>query len=197
MKSVLLAALALLPATAFAVDGVVLINQASVTGAGGFPFTISQPGSYKLSGNLVVPAGANGIIIVASNVTLDLAGFSITTPGTGGAPDTLGITTGAALSTAVTIKGGAIRGFTNPIEPLADTQFWQVEELVLEGALAGGSASMDMGTYTRIWHVTGRSVNFNVGCPSVVAESIAVAISISPGNPGSGGCAFTGNATLH
>ena len=62
---------------AFAADGQILINQASVMAAGGFPFSIFQPGSYKLSGNLQVPAGKDGIQISASHVTLDLNGFTI------------------------------------------------------------------------------------------------------------------------
>src|SRR5262245_44146183 len=82
MSKALLAVMAigLAPFSALAVDGVVLINQATVTAAGGFPHTISQPGSYKLSGNLAVPAGVNGIYISASNVTLDLNGFTISGP---------------------------------------------------------------------------------------------------------------------
>ena len=59
-------------------DETVLINQASVVAAGGFPFTITQPGSYKLIGNLVVPANTSGILIQSNDVTLDLNGFSIT-----------------------------------------------------------------------------------------------------------------------
>jgi len=64
---------------AFAIDGQTLINQSIVTAAGGFPFTISNPGSYKLSGNLVAPNsfGSAGIVIAANNVTLDLNGFAI------------------------------------------------------------------------------------------------------------------------
>jgi hypothetical protein len=62
---------------AFAVDGQILINRASVMAAGGFPFSIFQSGSYKLSGNLQVPAGKDGIQISASHVTLDLNGFTI------------------------------------------------------------------------------------------------------------------------
>jgi hypothetical protein len=62
---------------AFAVDGVTLINQATVAATGGFPYKITQPGSYKLSGNLVVPANLDGIDINVSNVTIDLNGFTI------------------------------------------------------------------------------------------------------------------------
>jgi hypothetical protein len=64
---------------AFAVDGTTLINQAVITSSGGFPYTISSPGSYKLSGNLV--AGTHGLIIAADNVTLNFNGFTITGPG--------------------------------------------------------------------------------------------------------------------
>lgn len=62
---------------AFAVDGVVLINQSTVMAAGGFPYVISQPGSYKLSGNLVATTGKMGVLVAASNATLDLNGFSV------------------------------------------------------------------------------------------------------------------------
>jgi parallel beta-helix repeat protein len=66
---------------AFAVDGVVLINQASITAAGGFPFHITQPGSYRLSGDLAVPDGnTTAIKITSDHVTLDLNGFSIIGP---------------------------------------------------------------------------------------------------------------------
>jgi len=80
-------ALVMAPITAFAVDGTVLINQSTVMAAGGFPYVISQPGSYKLSGNLVLsttpagnyaPLGADVAILIAhSGVVLDLNGFSI------------------------------------------------------------------------------------------------------------------------
>jgi len=65
----------------FAVDGVVLINQSTVVAAGGFPYKITQPGSYKLSGNLTVPdANTTAISIASVNVTLDLNGFGIIGP---------------------------------------------------------------------------------------------------------------------
>lgn len=50
--------------------------------APGFPVTISQPGSYRLSGNLTVPdLNITAIHITADHVTLDLNGFSIIGPG--------------------------------------------------------------------------------------------------------------------
>jgi hypothetical protein len=77
-----------LPGTALAVDGQIAITQAKAMAgnvtpgdAPGFPVTISQPGSYVLSGNLTVPdANTDVIQIDASHVTLDLNGFAILGP---------------------------------------------------------------------------------------------------------------------
>jgi parallel beta-helix repeat protein len=83
MKKTLLLALvtALASVCAFAVDGTVLINQSTVMAAGGFPYKITQPGSYRLSGNLVVPdANTTAISITVDHVNLDLNGFSISGP---------------------------------------------------------------------------------------------------------------------
>src|SRR5262245_59525261 len=41
------------------------------------PFTINQPGSYELTGNLTGASGQPGITISASNVTINLRGFAL------------------------------------------------------------------------------------------------------------------------
>jgi len=43
----------------------------------GFPVTITKPGHYLLTGNLVVPQGVNAIVIQAEGVTLDLGGHTV------------------------------------------------------------------------------------------------------------------------
>src|SRR6266567_4493370 len=70
-------AMCLIPFGASAVDGTFLINLSTVTAAGGFPYLITQPGSYRLSGNLQAPVNTSAILITANYVTLDLNGFSI------------------------------------------------------------------------------------------------------------------------
>lgn len=71
----------LFSANLLAVDGVVLINNATVMAAGGYPYSITQPGSYKLSGNLTIPdANTDAIQIKTDDVTLDLNGFIISGP---------------------------------------------------------------------------------------------------------------------
>ena len=77
-----------IPSSIYAVDGVILIDQPHALAgnitpgdAPGFPVTITQPGSYKLSGNLTVAdANTSAIVIAADYVTLDLNGFSIIGP---------------------------------------------------------------------------------------------------------------------
>lgn len=41
------------------------------------PYTISAPGSYYLTGDLTGVAGANGILVSASDVSIDLMGFTL------------------------------------------------------------------------------------------------------------------------
>lgn len=80
-----LAICTLFASSTYAVDGVVLIDQnralaGNVTpgDTAGFPVTISQPGSYRLSGNLTVgTANVRAIQITVDNVTLDLNGFQV------------------------------------------------------------------------------------------------------------------------
>ena len=107
---------------AFAIDGTTLINQASVMAAGGFPYKITQPGSYKLSGNLVVPAEMNGIEVTASGVTLDLNGFGLTGPivcdafGANCSPIPVALTRGIfAMNGGVVVRNGYVCGFTRGV----------------------------------------------------------------------------------
>ncbi|HUX66787.1 MAG TPA: hypothetical protein VMV31_04790 [Terriglobales bacterium] len=98
---------------AFAVDGVVLINQATILnglpGCGtthSFPVRICHSGSYRLAGNLDVPAGTDGVEIDTNEVTLDLNGFSIGGPGPGAGATGINIS-----GVYVTVRNGIIGGF--------------------------------------------------------------------------------------
>lgn len=81
--------------SAFAVDGVHLIDQSTVLASGGFPYTITAPGSYRLSGNLVA-ANTTAIVISTSDVTLDLNGFTVFCISCSGVPGI--VSTGSANS---------------------------------------------------------------------------------------------------
>jgi hypothetical protein len=105
----------------FAIDGVKLITQASAMAGNvtpgdlpGFPVTISLRGSYKLASDLVLPAAhITGIEISASEVTLDLNGFSIVGVGQTWLYNFTGFVTGFGIvgsssATNVTVFNGSV-----------------------------------------------------------------------------------------
>ena len=119
----------LLPVVVLAGDGVREINQACVaTGcfAGdleGFPVTISETGSYRLTGNLDVTGEASvvkAIVVTANHVSLDLNGFRILGPrvctAIGSALDCVpdqdveGIGIDGATAEGVTVQNGSVVG---------------------------------------------------------------------------------------
>ncbi len=76
----------------------------------GLPYSISAPGSYYITTNLLVAVN-NGIVITANNVTLDLNGFTISSiqnPATTGKAIALGSGSGPVMN--VTIRNGFITG---------------------------------------------------------------------------------------
>ncbi len=113
----------------YGVDGVIEINDAAALAGGitagdtaGYPVTISESGSYRLTGNLSQPSSNTTVInIQASNVTLDLNGFSILgSTVCSGAPvsscSPLG--TGAGISAPssvdnVVVKNGTVSGMAD------------------------------------------------------------------------------------
>jgi hypothetical protein len=138
--------------TATPADETVLIDQQSILDAGGFPFKITAPGSYKLLGNLVVPENTSGILIQSNDVTLDLNGFSITggivcdNGGLNCAPTPTVETKGveAILSQTanifgVAIRNGHIRGFTFGISTFSGI----VEQIHALGNLTAGISGFD------------------------------------------------------
>ena len=72
------------------------------------PFTISAPGSYYLTTNLVGASGANGITIACGNVTLDLEGFALT-----GVAESFNGVQVSGSHTNVSVRNGTISGWGN------------------------------------------------------------------------------------
>jgi parallel beta-helix repeat protein len=88
------------------------------------PYTISSSGSYYLTTNLIGNGSVNGINIAASNVTLDLNGFVLQS-----APNnsSYGIYLNGGAN--VTIRNGAITGWSDGLNATADTQGLTVEHI--------------------------------------------------------------------
>jgi len=211
MKSTLIVAavVALLPACLFGVDGVVLINQATVMAAGGFPYTISSPGSYKLSGNLTMATSQTGnipgalqdvaILISSSDVTLDLNGFSITV---NNSFDIAGhifnaIATAGSLQ-QIKIKNGTITLTSVDLTTLAGpthamhfpfSTYCTFEDLSISARFFHG------GGFTGGAHSVIRRNTLNVDspgiqCPSLVVENVGVDQAVLNGR----GCVAVNNA---
>jgi hypothetical protein len=106
------------PVAAHATDGVIEINQAKIMANGGYPYVISQSGSYRLTSDLTVPnANTDGIDITAGDVTIDLNGFTIAgptvctgTPVTSCAPVGTGNGIKIAKPLLATVRNGTISG---------------------------------------------------------------------------------------
>lgn len=171
-KSQLLFALSILiPACALAQNGVMQINQSIVaTGGnratGGFPYIINQPGSYQLTGNLVVPAGSNGIGIAASNVTLDLNGFTI---------NLLGLNTSAIYAMGspnmISVRNGSI--VVPPESGNSAVNFQTVMGANVQDLMitTNSGISILVGSNSIVKHNIATGL-VSVVCPSVIAENV-------------------------
>lgn len=82
------------------------ISAANTPGLANAMFTITQPGSYYLTGNITAQPGMVGIFVQANNVTIDLRGFALLGNGVG--DDAIGCGGGFA---DITIRSGSIRGW--------------------------------------------------------------------------------------
>lgn len=84
----------------------IAINATNTPGNSGCVFLISQPGSYYLTQDLIGVPGKSGIWIGASNVTIDLNGFSVR--GTSGS--FVGIANSSSVS-HLEVRNGTVRGW--------------------------------------------------------------------------------------
>ncbi len=73
------------------------------------PFSITQPGSYYLTGNLSTALAVDGISIDAKNVTIDLNGFRMT--GNGAGLKAIHITNANVTTETLVVKNGTMTGW--------------------------------------------------------------------------------------
>ena len=155
----LLALLAFVGSTGLArAQGYIEINQAVVDAQGGFPYTISQPGYYRFTGNVIKEAGDGNvaaIVIDASGVTLDLADFFLAGPGSCARNPSNGVVTctghvpGTGIQESgnsdITIKNGIVKGFFNGISTTASNTLvdrLQVSQNAFVGVSSIGDSSV-------------------------------------------------------
>jgi len=103
---------------ALAVDGVIEINQDKMVAAGGPPFFINVPGSYRLTSDLTLGSSSVALIsILTSGVTIDLNGFSLVGPGGSGSAIS------APGRSQIAVHDGQVRNFSNGITAGVGAQF--------------------------------------------------------------------------
>jgi hypothetical protein len=107
-------------------DGKTVITQSGVMAAGGFPYQITRPGSYRLADNLTAPPDTDAIQIQTDHVTLDLNGFTISGSGGNGiiAPN------GQSF---ITVTSGTLDGFTAGVFFSGNGNPTRVERMTIRG----------------------------------------------------------------
>ncbi len=113
-------------------------------------YTITEPGSYYLTGHISVPIGKHGIIIMSDRVTLDLGGFCL--------QGVAGSLTGVwGQGAKITVRNGTVRGFGGPGIDLLNGNAHTVDGVHVNDC---GSFGVQVGLRS---HVTQCSANDNAG----------------------------------
>jgi len=106
----------------------IAINATNTPGDATSQFVISQKGSYYLTGNVDVSAAKNGIAIAASDVTIDLNGFTLS--GSGSALAAI-MDQSAGLLSGICVRNGHVRGWTQGGVVLGSSRGCLFEDLTL------------------------------------------------------------------
>jgi hypothetical protein len=139
--------------------------------------TISVPGSYVLTNN--INAVGNCFVLTADYITLDFDGYSVVGDGTGS-----GIV-GVSTRKGVTIRNGAIRGFSYGINFGGNGILFVVERMrVTDNANTG--IGVNSQAIVRDNAVSGNAVGIATSARSLVTGNVAVSnsdgISVGPGS---------------
>jgi hypothetical protein len=169
----------LLATPAVAADGEILLSQdKAMTGnvtpgdAAGFPITLTQPGRYRLVGNLLPPNGVDGIDIQSDNVTVDFDGFTL--QGDSGA--------GTGVSSrrdAIEIMNGVITGFgLFGIQNEYVGRFWAISNMRVMKNGKGVSA----GAYARVvGNTIAMNGDYGLACEFCLIQGNVVALNHDDG----------------
>ncbi len=120
---------------AWASDGVFEINQACALDTGcfsgdtsGFPVTIGQAGSYRLTSSLT-PGSADAISVSSSDVSVDLNGFALVGPGS--------LRTGIVADDQdfLTVRNGVVHSFQTGLDVGGHAR---IEDLTIRGCSSDG-----------------------------------------------------------
>lgn len=157
-------------------------------------FIIANPGSYFLTTNIIGVSSEDGLYISASDVTLDLNGFSMIGPATA---DSAIIVSGGA--TNVTVRNGTISGWGSLYNAIASQgNNVEFENLNISGELVGITCFGDGGvikncTLSRTGQygidLNSSSSNYLISCNTFIENNT--------GNNGNGAAIYIGSVGNH
>jgi len=181
----LLCGLLLVASPVLAADGVLEINQVCVSGGcfagdgAGFPVTITTPGAYRLTTDLVVPIdGGYAIDVQTSDVSIDLHGFAILGESCAATGGVCGRTTGAGGVTAslmgsstfwysgISVRNGTIAGMSRTALRLGD-------HAVVSNMIVRHAAGIIVGEGSIVQRSVFESTNTSMNIASIVSENVA------------------------
>lgn len=141
----------------------------------GSTISISNPGSYLLTGN-VTGTGANGIAISADNVTLDLNGYAVSSAFSSGN----GILIASGLK-GITVRNGLINGFNIGVQISSTASQVVVEDLLVrEAKVVGIQGNNINGRSVRI----SRCAVYDTGASTTSADGTLTIAGIQVANTG-------------
>ncbi len=152
-----------------------LVSAVNTPGNGSSVFIISQPGSYYLGADLLVPSGKSGITINASNVTVDLNGFHVLGPAAGGGGSLAGIAVGTIFLSTITVRNGVVRQVGNAAVGLGGVTYARIEDVTASDNGFGVSVG-DSSIVTRVIAVSTSAAGFaaiRTGTQCIVTHCIA------------------------
>jgi hypothetical protein len=127
------------------------INQSNISS---FPYTITKPGSYILTSNLTVSAAnTTAIMVYASDVTIDLNGFSIIGPMSCTASGCSSSSSGYGVNTQynnLTLKNGTISGFDEAVF----AAYGNVENLTVYSCAYGIAANYSTVRHNQVYNIS-------------------------------------------
>ena len=144
------------------------VDVATLPGSSEAVHVIDRPGSYYLTGDVVVPMNRVGVSVEACGVTLDLGGFSIASLESG----SVGVTIAPGAERA-TIYRGRIAVNAVPISAIDETASGALfENLVLNATGEGPSTRVPPGSIVR--HVESRGGGFRLLGGNIVFDRCVV-----------------------
>jgi hypothetical protein len=177
-------ALLALASSAFATDGVIEINAARAAAGGvtpgdtpGFPVEIFTRGNFRLTSDLVVPAGASaGIAVYAAGTRIDLNGFTISSTTTCSgtplscSPSGTGIGIDASAAEAVLVRNGRVTGFG--VYGVFLSAGSRAEKLMVDNDALGGIVADEAAIVTDCLVRHNGGPGISAGDDSRIAESV-------------------------